>query len=72
MGDEPESAVLTVLLPVLIETAVLEILEYIHTAESMTATEVLQMVASQQSRKTEVMSRYMALVDKIKAREVPA
>ena len=71
MGDEPESAVFTVLLPVLIETAVLEILEYIHTAESMTATEVLQMVASQQSRKTDVMARYMALVAQIKAREVP-
>ena len=71
MAEEPESAVLAILLPVLIETAVLEILEYVHSAESMTATEVLQLLAAQQSRKTEVMARYNTLLAQIKAREVP-
>ena len=63
MPDEIKTAdlVLPVLLPVLIETAVLEILEYVHSAESMTATEVLQMLAEQKARKDRAMAAYNAL-----------
>ncbi len=67
MGDDQVSLALGVLLPVLIETAVLEILEVAHSAESMTGTEVLQMLATQQARKAMAMEKYNALVAKIRA-----
>ena len=66
MSEETKLALLEVLLPVAIEVAVLEILEIMHSAESMTATEVLQMLAAQQARKTAAMAKYNALVAKIR------
>jgi hypothetical protein len=67
MSEETKLALLEVLLPVAVEVAVLEILEAMHSAESMTATEVLQLLAAQQARKTVAMANYNALVAKIKA-----
>jgi hypothetical protein len=62
-----DNVLLTVLLPVLIETAMLEIHEYMNTAESMTVEEVLALVENQKLRKQSVMGRLAALEAKIKA-----
>jgi len=69
MPEDTANLALTILLPVLIETAVLEILEAVHSAETMTATEVLQMVAEEQSRKLDLMGRYAALMEEIKGED---
>lgn len=68
MGDEKDSTenvLLTVLLPVLVETAVLEIHEYLTAAKEMTVEEVLAFVEEQKGRKLSVMSRLAAVEAKI-------
>lgn len=64
--DSPENILLTVLLPVLVETAILEIHEYLNTAESMTTEEVLAFVENQKLRKQSVMGRLAAVEAKIR------
>lgn len=54
-------ALLEILLPMIIETAVLEALEYMHSPDTLTAEEVLEMVAVQRARKDAAMARYNEL-----------
>ncbi len=67
----PENPIATLListlLPIVLETATLEIHEYMTAAASMTKEEVLAFVETQRERKKLVMSRLDALEAKIRA-----